>query len=222
MSDYIKKLIAEGEHQMLDFKFEISDSRKIARTLVAFANTDGGRVLVGVKDNGVIAGVRTEEEYYMVEGASRLYCNPEIPLKIRQWTVDGKKVLEVTVFSGRKKPYTAMDEHGSWKAYIRQRDENFLAGRVTMKLWEREVAAEGAFLRIGHAESALLKYLETNPWVTLSRFRKLAGIHRDEAEDILVSFIMLGILELQHVEQDILYRLRPGYEKVLEDIRSSS
>ena len=77
---------------MLDFKFEISDSRKIARTFVAFANTDGGRLLVGVKDNGAIAGVRTEEEFYMVEGASRLYCHPEIPLKIKQW-IDRKSVV---------------------------------------------------------------------------------------------------------------------------------
>jgi len=47
----IYKLIAQGEHQQQDFKYCISDSRKIARSLVAFANTDGGRLLVGVKDN---------------------------------------------------------------------------------------------------------------------------------------------------------------------------
>jgi predicted HTH transcriptional regulator len=38
---HIQNLIQEGEHQMLDFKFEISDSRRIARSLAAFANTDG-------------------------------------------------------------------------------------------------------------------------------------------------------------------------------------
>jgi len=54
--NHIQNLISEGEHQMLDFKFEISDSRRIARSLAAFANTDGGRLLVGVKDNGAIAG----------------------------------------------------------------------------------------------------------------------------------------------------------------------
>ena len=48
-------LIAQGEHQQQDFKYEISDVRKIARTLSAFANTDGGRLLIGVKDNGKIA-----------------------------------------------------------------------------------------------------------------------------------------------------------------------
>ena len=75
---YIKKLISEGEHQQLDFKFEISDSRKIAKTLVAFANTDGGTLLIGVKDNGNIAGIRSDEEYYMVEAAATMYCKPSI------------------------------------------------------------------------------------------------------------------------------------------------
>ena len=56
--DYIYKLIEEGEHQQQDFKFEISDARKIAKSLSAFSNTDGGRLLIGVKDNGKIAGVR--------------------------------------------------------------------------------------------------------------------------------------------------------------------
>ena len=66
-TEYIHLLIAEGEHQRQDFKFEISDARKIAKTLSAFANTDGGRLLIGVKDNGKIAGVRSDEEQYMIE-----------------------------------------------------------------------------------------------------------------------------------------------------------
>ena len=60
-TEYIHALIAEGEHQQQDFKFEISDARKIAKTLSAFANTNGGKLLIGVKDNGKIAGVRSDE-----------------------------------------------------------------------------------------------------------------------------------------------------------------
>src|SRR5664280_1035943 len=86
-TSYIKKLITEGEHQQLDFKFEISDSRKIAKTLVAFANTDGGKLLIGVKDNGNIAGVRTEEEFYMVEAAASMYCKPKVAFEILKWNV---------------------------------------------------------------------------------------------------------------------------------------
>ncbi|MBE6307665.1 MAG: ATP-binding protein, partial [Bacteroidales bacterium] len=77
---YIHALIAQGEHVQQDFKYEISDARKIARTLSAFANTLGGRLLIGVKDNGRIAGVRSEEEMYMIEAAAQLYCTPFYPI----------------------------------------------------------------------------------------------------------------------------------------------
>ena len=53
---YIQRLIDEGEHEQQDFKFQISDVHKIAHSVSAFANNRGGRLLVGVKDNGTIAG----------------------------------------------------------------------------------------------------------------------------------------------------------------------
>jgi predicted HTH transcriptional regulator len=99
---HIQNLIAEGEHQQLDFKFEISDARRIARTLVAFANTDGGRLLIGVKDNGAIAGMRSDEEFYMVEAAAKMYCKPQVEFDLKEWTVNGKKVLEIII----KKKYS--------------------------------------------------------------------------------------------------------------------
>jgi len=70
-TQYIRQLVSEGEHCHQDFKFEISDARKIARSLSAFANTEGGRLLIGVKDNGKIAGVRSDEEIYMIESLQR-------------------------------------------------------------------------------------------------------------------------------------------------------
>lgn len=52
--EYILELIEEGEHEMQDFKFSISDSRKIARSISAFANHSGGRLLVGVKAMAIL------------------------------------------------------------------------------------------------------------------------------------------------------------------------
>lgn len=80
-TNYIQKLISEGEHVCQDFKFAISDARKIAKSLSAFANTQGGRLLVGVKDNGKIAGVRSEEEIYMIDAAAQMYCQPPVKLE---------------------------------------------------------------------------------------------------------------------------------------------
>ena len=97
MSKYIKELIEQGENQILDFKFEVSDSKKIARSLVAFANTDGGILLIGVKDNGKIAGVRSEEEYFMLETATQIFCRPEVKFSALEWNIEGKVVYEVKV-----------------------------------------------------------------------------------------------------------------------------
>ena len=74
--NYIQNLILEGEHEHQDFKYQISDARKIARSISAFANNSGGRLLVGVKDNGNIAGVSSDEEIYMIEQAAQMYCQP--------------------------------------------------------------------------------------------------------------------------------------------------
>ncbi|MEZ5001122.1 MAG: ATP-binding protein [Bacteroidales bacterium] len=82
MSTDLQLLIRQGEHQRLDFKYCISDSRKIAKTLSAFANTDGGTLLIGVRDNGSIAGVTSEEEFYMIDGAANLYCRPPVKYNI--------------------------------------------------------------------------------------------------------------------------------------------
>jgi len=72
----LRRMVAEGEHERQDFKFAISDARKIARSLSAFANHSGGRLLIRVKDNGVIAGVLNEEDIYVVEQAAERYCRP--------------------------------------------------------------------------------------------------------------------------------------------------
>ena len=90
-------MIAEGEHQRQDFKYCINDSRKIARSMVAFANTDGGRLLLGIRDNGSVAGVRTDEEYYMAEAAAKLYSKPPLNFQTQQWLIEGKTVLEINI-----------------------------------------------------------------------------------------------------------------------------
>lgn len=211
MSSYIRKLIAEGEHQQQDFKFKISDSKKIARSLAAFSNTDGGRLLVGVKDNGVVAGVRSEEEFYMVEAAAEMYCKPPISLKTKEWNVEGKTVLEVDVAPNTEEgPFLAPDKDGKWKAYIRVKDQNLLANSVLMKVWKLRKRKRGITIRYTDKEKVLLDYLDKNQTVTISKFRKIANIPKRVAEKVLVDLITLGIIEMDITEKVVLYRANPN------------
>ena len=115
-SHYIQRLISQGEHQQLDFKFEISDASKIARTLAAFANTDGGTLLIGVKDNGVIRGIESDEEVYMLELAAHQFCQPEVRFTTKEWEIDDKVILEAIVPYDDNHIHKAPDNEGKYKA----------------------------------------------------------------------------------------------------------
>lgn len=209
MSSYIKKLIAQGEHQQLDFKFEISDSKKIARTLSAFSNTDGGKLLVGVKDNGAIAGVRSDEEFYMVEAAAQMYCRPAIEFATREWNIDGKTVLEIDIPKTNGEPCSAPDKDGKWMIFIRVNDQNLLANTVLLKVWQLRNRKKGITIRYTDKEKILLDYMDKHGEITLSKFRKIAGISRNVAEKVLVDLITLQIIRMEITEKTVFYFINP-------------
>ena len=194
-SDYIHALIAEGEHQQQDFKFEISDARKIARTFSAFANTDGGRLLIGVKDNGRVSGVRSEEEQYMIEAAAHLYCTPEVNYVMQTYLVEGKSVLVVNIKESLRKPVYAKDDAGRWLAYLRIKDENILATPVHLHVWQQEENPVGELTAYTERERMLLRLLEQEGKLSLNRYCRMAHIPRRVAGEILAKFVRYGLIE---------------------------
>jgi len=211
MSAYIQKLIHQGEHQKQDFKFQVNDSRKIARTLSAFANTDGGKLLIGVKDNGVVAGVRSDEEFYMIEAAASMYCKPTLDFAPRTWNVDGKTVLEIDIPAILYRPCFAENENGKWLAYIRLKDQNILATPLLLKYWKRLSSNTGTLIRYSDKEKQLLQYLQNNPFITLNKFCRLVNIPRYLAENLLVNLLVANIIEMGQNEKMEWFRLKdPG------------
>ena len=160
MSARLYKMIREGEHQGQDFKFCINDSKKIARSLVAFANTDGGRLLIGVKDNGKIAGISSDEEFYMVEAAAKIYSKPAIRFTTQQHFAEGKTVLEITIDPSSDKPHYAQDDNEKWLAYYRKDDENKLVNKVMIEVWKKKSGKQGILIKYSDNEKCLLDWLE--------------------------------------------------------------
>jgi predicted HTH transcriptional regulator len=209
MDYYLKKLITEGENQRLDFKYCVSDSRKIARTLAAFANSDGGKLLIGVRDNGSIAGIRSDEELYMVDTAAHLFCRPEITYTTKQHIAGGKTILEVDVSKGDKRPYQAKDEDGRWLSYFRHEDQNLAANKILLQVWRKEEKKSGVMVKFGREENLLMDYLQKNSSVTLSKFRKIARISAYRAESILANLIIFKVLIMKASEKGFTYALNP-------------
>ena len=157
---------------MLDYKQEITSAHKIAKTMVSFANHKGGTLLVGVRDNRTIAGIRTEDEKYMLDLAASFYCKPEIILAIIEHQIGDKVVLECIVPEGDGKPYYAKGEDEKWWVYIRNKDKSLLASKIVVDVLKRQSSNLGTMISYGKNEEALLKYLEENERIYLQEFRK--------------------------------------------------
>ena len=213
MSGYLYRLINEGEHQQQDFKFCINDSKKIAKSLVAFANTDGGRLLIGVKDNGKIAGISSDEEFYMIESAAKFYSKPEIDFSTKQWQIEGKTVLEISIEPSENKPHFAKDENGKWLAYVRMDDENVLAHKIQIEVWKKEKSTKGIYLSYSDDERILIDYLQKNEFISFSKFIRIAQISRKRAEEILSNLVIIDIVRMHSTTEKTTFYLNEEFDQ---------
>jgi predicted HTH transcriptional regulator len=204
---YLNDLIAQGEHEMLEFKYEVNDPRKIARTLVAFANTKGGRLLVGIKDNGVISGVSIDEEYYMVESGAKLYSYPEIDFTVKIHPVpNGKHVLEFIIESSKSKPHKVVCHGKLPEAYIRVHDENILAHPVWSKVQER--LKSPCEIKYTDKHDQLLEYLKNKDAQTMETIMKKVFLSKNNAIEIIVDLIVSDVVEIETTNSGSVFKLK--------------
>lgn len=204
---YIYHLIAAGENETLDFKKTITSVSKIAKTIVSFANHKGGKLLVGVNDNKTVAGIRSEEEKYMLEMAAGFFCKPSLEIQIEEIDFDGKTILEVNIPEGTHKPYCAKDEDGKWWAYIRVKDQSLLASKIVVDVMRRSSSQTPTFIKYSTKEQGVLDYLNNNDRITLKEVCKMLNISRWRAQRMLVNLVSVGALKVHTTEKTEFYTL---------------
>ncbi len=198
---YIASLIEEGEHEHQDFKFSVSDSHKIAHSLSAFANNDGGRLLIGVKDNGVVAGVRNEEDIYVVEQAAEMHCIPPQEIRVTAFKVEGGlTVMRVEIGRSPRRPVMVKEADGSLKAYFRVKDENICITPLMIRAWREASEADGVLVNINPAGHRLLDMASAPAGVALEEFMIDSHVSRSAAEDLVVSLYSMGLLDFIYHE----------------------
>ena len=210
---YVLNMIAEGEHQRQDFKTRVDDARKIARTFSAFANTDGGRLLIGVKDDGSIAGVNAEEEYHMLNEAAQAHCRPTVPFEVQVWKAEFRTVLEVQVPRSAGRPHfaetTPASEAGPdrWQAFLRRGDENLKANPVLVKVWQYEMRAERPEFHYDQYIGKVFRAWREGKTLHFKHVMRKGRLHPEDAEDLLSLLVVWGIVEWVPTRRGFVYRL---------------
>src|SRR5882757_3840717 len=195
--NHIKKLIFEGEGVTLDFKKTITSCEKIARTMVSFANNKGGKLLIGVADDGTITGVKSEdEERYMITKAAHFYAKPALEPVFEEVYVDDKLVLVVDTPESSEKPHYALAEDGKWWVYVRVKDKSVLASKIVVDVLKRSAGNEGVLIEYSSGEKTLLEYLEKTARITFKECCELLKISRKRAQRLLVNLILSGVIKI--------------------------
>lgn len=107
-ADYIQSLIQQGENAQVEFKAAGVRPESAAREIVAFANTSGGCLLIGVEDDGTITGIPASLETW-VANISRNNVIPALQLDTQEATINNKTICLVTVPKGQDRPYQTQE-----------------------------------------------------------------------------------------------------------------
>ena len=204
--DYLYRMIAEGEHQQQDFKYKITDACKLAKSVSAFANTDGGRLMIGVRDDGHLSGVRSEEEVYMMQMAAEVYCRPAVEISFERLVAEGRQIVIAHVPISDHKPIRARCDDGRYRAFIRMADENIVASPVHIRIWKEEQSPRGQVFTYSEIEYKVFATLQAETLQTLNQIVRRSGVKRPQVIITLARMIRYGLAECQFTEHQFLFK----------------
>ena len=210
---YISRLVEEGEHERQDFKFLVSDARKIARSVSAFANNAGGHLLVGVKDNGVIAGIRNEEDIYMIETAAESFCSPPAKVAFTAYKVEpGVVVVKADIPPAAARPVFVREADNRLKAYFRVNDENIAAHPLMLRAWSYEADDRSSPLVLSEIHNRLVSLISAEGFLSFDNVWRQLHISVDYASEMVARMVASRILRLTYIHGNLVIPLAdPSY-----------
>ena len=196
----ITRLAALGEGPNLEFKTRSPKPERLAKELIAFANTSGGRMLLGVEDDGSVVGLKdVVEEQFALQEALKAHCDPPLRIIVEDVPISKKRsVLVVEVPESTSKPHFLVIENGqvTRTAYVRVEDKSVEASRESVRLMRSEKSTRNVLFEFGDIEQVLMRYLDNYGRITVAQFARLANISPKRASHKLVLLTKANVLQL--------------------------
>ncbi|MFN0047844.1 MAG: helix-turn-helix domain-containing protein [Cytophagales bacterium] len=197
----LERIVAGGENKFVEFKHKINFPDKIAREIVAFANTKGGKLFVGVDDNKQIFGLKNaDEEVFALQQLIRNFIKYPVDYQLIKVQVHPKKeVICLEIPEAKRKPNFAMesvkDRFGT--AFVRVADKSVKASDEMIKILKlNSNETQGRLLTFGENEKKLMQLTTQNPFLTLKIVADTLLMSNSTASDLLVSLVVSNVLEI--------------------------
>jgi predicted HTH transcriptional regulator len=201
----LKKLVAQGEGSFLEFKRKAAYPDKIVREMIAFANTRGGVLLLGVGDDRSLPGLKfPEDESHVVREALKK-CIPRLPVTELFIPIgNARTIIRYDIAESTVKPHYILSGEQK-ESYVRVNDQSIKASREMREIVKRERLKKDIRFHYGEDEKFLMEYLDNNPSITLKKFMELRGLKRFYASKKLVLLVLADVLNIAPHEKGDLY-----------------
>ena len=210
----LNEIIENGENQKVEFKRKFTEPEKIAKEMIAFANTSGGKILFGIDDDKKVVGVESEKgEIEYIDLAAGFFCEPPLKYSVEILHIYRKDVIVVDIPESRIKPHRLLEngkeDSDESKVYIRVKDKSVQASKETVKVLKKLRAdSPPQIINLGDKEKALIELLTEKERITLKEFREFLNLSNRRASRILVNLVRADIIRLHNHEKEDFYTLK--------------
>ena len=199
-SNELKILAQSGEGVRTEFKQKANHPDRIVNEIVAFANTKGGTLLIGVHDNGQVSGVKhPEDDQVFIIQFLKDHIKPKPELSYGIIPVGPKKgVIWIKVTNQSRRLFAShlSSEPEAGVVYVRIADESVKASAELRRILRNASTPRGRIIQFSDIESTILKALEDQERSTLPDLVQATGIKKKVVSNCLVNLVLAKVLEI--------------------------
>lgn len=185
----------------------LDNTTEIAKTLVAFANTNGGTLIVGAKSNKKMVGIFPSDEIEKLKSVS-MNCNPLLVCKTEVQEIGFRLILIVQVKKTGTGPHFSVNTSGKKEAWIREGAQNLRANKLLLSSWKYK-DENGCLPDVFSVqECRIIEIIKENPDISLTQIYKKSQFTIDTVDYSLVRLLNWNVIKMRIAENACFFNLQ--------------
>jgi len=177
--------------------------------MIAFANTKGGILLIGIGDDGSLAGLKHPEDELHVMNEALKKVRPSLQCNVTLIPIaNSRSVIQYEIPESKRKPHYIIGEKKIKESFVRVEDKSIKASRELREIVKRKQRMKDIRFHYGEHEKFLMQYLDEKKVITLKEFVALSGLNRLYASRKLILLVLANVLRIIPHERGDMYVVR--------------